>query len=89
MPEAGECVEIVYFFQVYNILQPLSICLSYQSMLGTVNELSVDYDADVRNWQDTPQRALQAKSPAPLPSQGLQGGSGKVPVSYRVVNIIC
>ena len=78
-----------FVLQVYNILQPLSICLSYQSTLDTVDELCVDYDADVRDWRDTLQRAIQAKSPVPLPTLGLQGGTGEVPVSYKVVSIVC
>ena len=45
-------LHITFVLQVYKILQPLSICLSYQSTLDTVDELCVDYDADVRNWRD-------------------------------------
>ena len=43
---------VLLHMQLYNNLQPLNICLSYQGTLNLVEKLCQDHDVEVQFWAD-------------------------------------
>ncbi|XP_062521158.1 uncharacterized protein LOC134196093 [Corticium candelabrum] len=72
--------------QVYNCLQPLMVCLSYQSTIELVDVLSQDWDKEVRLWSEH-WKALTLESHPPrdggsnLPLLDTEPAAGQLEVS--------
>lgn len=46
------CVLDNVHMQLYNNLQPLNVCMSYQGTLNLVKKLCIDHDVKVQKWAD-------------------------------------
>ena len=52
---------ITLCLQLFMCLQPLNLCMSYQSSLNTIEKLSEDHDVEVQFWCDEMKEAFLDK----------------------------
>jgi len=48
-----------YIIQVYQNLQPLHICMSYQTTLNILDRISEDHDVEVQFWSDELKKCIE------------------------------
>lgn len=47
-----------FCIQVYNRLQKINICMSHQTVVRLIDQLGMDHDTDVKEWQSQLEQTL-------------------------------